>query len=142
MSKCHSFSYNRVFDQFQTQDEGKFFGLLIFLYNDALFLTFFYLLIFYSSFRCFIVTSSLPLLFVLVFSEVLPLIQSAIDGSKVCIFAYGQTGSGKTYTMQGEGEECIDVKGETRGIIPRAFEHIFDFTNSMKSDGIPIFIYY
>ena len=37
-----------------------------------------------------------------VFSEVRPLIGSAVDGHNICVFAYGQTGSGKTWTMQGE----------------------------------------
>lgn len=34
-----------------------------------------------------------------VFSEVEPIIRSALDGHNVCIFAYGQTGTGKTFTM-------------------------------------------
>lgn len=30
-----------------------------------------------------------------VFAHIAPLVRSALDGCKVCIFAYGQTGSGK-----------------------------------------------
>jgi len=36
-----------------------------------------------------------------VFAAVQPMVVSAMDGYKVCIFAYGQTGSGKTFTMEG-----------------------------------------
>lgn len=36
------------------------------------------------------------------------------------IFAYGQTGCGKTYTMEGSG-----TVPDKKGIITRAFEHIF-----------------
>ena len=37
------------------------------------------------------------------------------------MFAYGQTGCGKSFTMQG----VLDPSSQ-RGIIPRAFEHIFE----------------
>lgn len=46
-----------------------------------------------------------------------PLVQSAVDGHKVCMFAYGQTGSGKTHTMIGDSVN--------RGLIPRAVEKLF-----------------
>lgn len=49
-----------------------------------------------------------------VFVEVAQLVQSALDGYRVCIFAYGQTGSGKTHTMMGP-----QYNEELRGIIPR-----------------------
>ncbi|XP_051224345.1 kinesin-like protein KIN-14B [Lolium perenne] len=53
-----------------------------------------------------------------VFSEVEPLIKSAIDGYNVCIFAYGQTGSGKTYTMEGKPTDL--------GVIPRGIQVLLD----------------
>ena len=49
-----------------------------------------------------------------VFEEVSHLVQSALDGYKVCLFAYGQTGSGKTHTMLGGS-------GDAAGIIPRCW---------------------
>uniref|UniRef100_A0A672F259 Kinesin-like protein n=1 Tax=Salarias fasciatus TaxID=181472 RepID=A0A672F259_SALFA len=39
-----------------------------------------------------------------VFSGMLPVITSCVDGYNVCVLAYGQTGSGKTYTMMGSKE--------------------------------------
>ena len=56
------------------------------------------------------------------------LVQSAIDGYKVCIFAYGQTGSGKTFTMVGG-------QGAERGVIPRAAELIFSRCAELRSLG-------
>ena len=64
-----------------------------------------------------------------VFEEVSTLIQSALDGYKVCLFAYGQTGSGKTHTMQG---------GETpgsEGIIPRAIVRILETAEALQKQG-------
>ena len=64
-----------------------------------------------------------------VFHEVDGLIQSALDGYKVCIFAYGQTGSGKTFTMQGTKDPL------NWGMIPRALSKILETSRSMSSDG-------
>ena len=58
-----------------------------------------------------------------IFERVCPLVESTVDGYKVCIFAYGQTGSGKTYTMQGTPQNP--------GIISRSFEKIFDATQHL-----------
>ncbi|PWA58741.1 kinesin motor domain-containing protein [Artemisia annua] len=52
-----------------------------------------------------------------VFSEVEPVIKSALDGYNVCILAYGQTGTGKTFTMEGN-QDCP-------GVVPRTIEALF-----------------
>ncbi|KAG6491371.1 hypothetical protein ZIOFF_052711 [Zingiber officinale] len=65
-----------------------------------------------------------------VFVEISQLVQSALDGYKVCIFAYGQTGSGKTYTMMGN-PECT----EQSGLIPRSLEQIFQTSQSLTCQG-------
>ena len=50
-----------------------------------------------------------------------PVVQSVLEGYNGTIFAYGQTGAGKTHTMEG-----INEPDSLKGIIPNAFEHIFD----------------
>ncbi|XP_038689461.1 kinesin-like protein KIN-14C [Tripterygium wilfordii] len=65
-----------------------------------------------------------------VFVEISQLVQSALDGYKVCIFAYGQTGSGKTYTMMGRPEAP-----EQRGLIPRSLEQIFQSSQALIAQG-------
>ncbi|KAL9392623.1 hypothetical protein Peur_016543 [Populus x canadensis] len=65
-----------------------------------------------------------------VFVEISQLVQSALDGYKVCIFAYGQTGSGKTYTMMGRPEAS-----EQKGLIPRSLEQIFQTSQSLIAQG-------
>ncbi|TKY48990.1 Kinesin-3 protein [Spatholobus suberectus] len=65
-----------------------------------------------------------------VFIEISQLVQSALDGYKVCIFAYGQTGSGKTYTMMGRPGHP-----EEKGLIPRSLEQIFQAKQSQQPQG-------
>ncbi|KAF5838673.1 kinesin-like protein [Dunaliella salina] len=62
-----------------------------------------------------------------VFEEISELVQSALDGHKVCIFAYGQTGSGKTHTMLGTPDDP--------GMIPLAMHQIFDTSRKLGSQG-------
>ncbi|XP_022255659.1 osmotic avoidance abnormal protein 3-like [Limulus polyphemus] len=52
---------------------------------------------------------------------VFPIVDSVTEGYNGTVFAYGQTGCGKSFTMQG-----ITNPSTQRGIIPRAFEHIFE----------------
>uniref|UniRef100_A0A3Q0RZU8 Kinesin-like protein n=1 Tax=Amphilophus citrinellus TaxID=61819 RepID=A0A3Q0RZU8_AMPCI len=49
------------------------------------------------------------------------LVEGVTEGYNGTIFAYGQTGSGKSFTMQGVSQPAAQ-----KGIIPRAFEHIFE----------------
>ncbi|XP_077948946.1 kinesin-like protein KIF17 isoform X2 [Gasterosteus aculeatus] len=49
------------------------------------------------------------------------LVEGVTEGYNGTIFAYGQTGSGKSFTMQG-----VSHPAAQRGVIPRAFEHIFE----------------
>ncbi|KAD5318048.1 hypothetical protein R6Q59_033364 [Mikania micrantha] len=65
-----------------------------------------------------------------VFVEISQLVQSALDGYKVCIFAYGQTGSGKTHTMMGTPGSYDD-----KGLIPRSLEQIFEARQKLKDQG-------
>lgn len=64
-----------------------------------------------------------------IFAEVDGLVQSALDGYKVCIFSYGQTGSGKTYTMLGKKDP------DSRGLIPRSLAKILQVSRDTRNKG-------
>lgn len=57
------------------------------------------------------------------------LVESVLEGYNGTIFAYGQTGCGKTHTMVGDYSE-----EDTKGIIPKAFSHIFGYIDSIEDD--------
>eukprot|EP00697_Spironema_sp_BW2_P005856 gnl/Spiro4/18167_TR9700_c0_g1_i1.p1 gnl/Spiro4/18167_TR9700_c0_g1~~gnl/Spiro4/18167_TR9700_c0_g1_i1.p1 ORF type:complete len:444 (+),score=97.84 gnl/Spiro4/18167_TR9700_c0_g1_i1:158-1333(+) len=57
-----------------------------------------------------------------------PVIESVMTGYNGTIFAYGQTGTGKTHTMEG-----VAGDPEHQGIIPNAFQHMFQ-TIGMTSE--------
>ncbi|XP_026815310.1 osmotic avoidance abnormal protein 3 isoform X1 [Rhopalosiphum maidis] len=50
-----------------------------------------------------------------------PFVEGILEGYNCTVFAYGQTGCGKSFSMQG-----VDSPPHQRGIIPRAFEHVFE----------------
>lgn len=56
--------------------------------------------------------------------------QGVTEGYNGTIFAYGQTGSGKSFTMQG-----LPNPPTQRGIIPRAFEHVFESVQVRAREG-------
>ena len=59
--------------------------------------------------------------------EVMPLVQSVLDGYNATVFAYGQSGSGKTFTMTG-------VPGTPNaGIMPHAMSSIFEGIKLLES---------
>ena len=58
-----------------------------------------------------------------------PLVDGAVEGYNGTVFAYGQTGCGKSFTMQG-----ITDPPTQRGIIPRAFEHVFESIQILAED--------
>ena len=64
-----------------------------------------------------------------IFEQVIPFIQSALDGYHVCLLGYGQSGSGKTYTMIGSGT------GPMQGILPRAGVWILQSCRDLKEQG-------
>ena len=43
--------------------------------------------------------------------QVAPLVQSAVEGYKVCVLAYGQQGAGKTFTMLGTSAQEVLHRG-------------------------------
>ena len=57
-------------------------------------------------------------------------VQDVMEGYNGTIFAYGQTGTGKTFTMMGP-EDGRDF-GASGGIIPRAFNQVFDTVNTNR----------
>lgn len=65
-----------------------------------------------------------------VFDEISQLVQSSLDGYRVCIFAYGQTGSGKTFTMEGNTSDPSNA-----GMIPKSVEQIFATAEAMSENG-------
>ncbi|XP_067119190.1 osmotic avoidance abnormal protein 3-like isoform X2 [Centruroides vittatus] len=57
-----------------------------------------------------------------IYNEIVyPIVEGVTEGYNGTVFAYGQTGCGKSFTMQGIPDPVTQ-----RGIIPRAFEHVFE----------------
>lgn len=63
-----------------------------------------------------------------------PLVEGVTEGYNGTIFAYGQTGSGKSFSMQGLNDPSLQ-----KGIIPRAFDHVFE--KVQVSEGVKYLIH-
>ncbi|GFT98502.1 kinesin-like protein KIF17 [Nephila pilipes] len=64
-----------------------------------------------------------------IYNEIVyPIVESVTEGYNGTVFAYGQTGCGKSFTMQG-----ITHPASQKGIIPRAFEHIFEAISTTEN---------
>jgi kinesin family protein 5 len=61
-----------------------------------------------------------------------PIVADVMAGYNGTILAYGQTATGKTHTMVGPGDL---VRGDQRGLIPRALEDIFDRAERTRSEA-------
>lgn len=60
-----------------------------------------------------------------IFNEIgKPIATSCLVGYNGTIFAYGQTGAGKTFTILGNSES--DSESQSRGLLPRCFEYLFN----------------
>jgi kinesin family protein C1 len=95
-----------------------------------------------------------------VYSHVVPLVQSVLDGGRASLFAYGQAGAGKTYTMgtdiRADGRAAAEapVTNETRdlmrrsgarlsavefapevGVVPRAVHDLFASFKAQRARG-------
>lgn len=60
-----------------------------------------------------------------------------MEGYNATVFAYGQTGSGKSFTMQG-----IPSPSSQTGVLPRAFEHLFDSIAAAEGTKYLVFASY
>ena len=64
--------------------------------------------------------------------------ESCLEGFNSTVFAYGQTGAGKTFTMQGHDSDGTSLSDESRGLIPRVFDHLFKRIKDLKSEGVEV----
>ena len=64
-----------------------------------------------------------------------PILDSVMEGYNGTIFAYGQTGTGKTFTMEGVPEPT-----ELKGIIPRAFQEIFEQVQTQGGENVEFLV--
>ncbi len=60
-----------------------------------------------------------------------------MEGYNATVFAYGQTGSGKSFTMQG-----VTSPASQLGILPRAFEHLFECIATAQGTKYLVFASY